>query len=352
MKYKLEYITSFFKSHGWTHSKQTNLFDIYTPPLDLDLPKSFYIEIPNIEKDKGFQKYMNGILEILDDVYSEEYVIEDFKTFFSSENSIFSLRIIDKDTEHGTIKLERLKNTFNQIFRSIKQAVVFSISNKPIFGSAKYEVLQYINSCRGRQTDYGSYIVKIELPENHLTLLQEASIPNMLFDSIEFLTLISSKYNLDEIDKSFVELYRKYINIELFEAILKLYKESEIQNVSIVLDSNKIAKKNYYQDIRGKLNKIELLIKEIKDILLEDIPLETTGNIFKLSSKHIENKGKIWIEADIAEERHVIEVSLDSERYKQAVEAHKNGLEVFIKGISKQMRNKYVIEKLEEFRIT
>ena len=95
----------------------------------------------------------------------------------------------------------------------------------------------------------------------------------------------------------------------------------------------------------------EAIQEEIKDILLESVPLETRGTIFKLSSKEIESKGRIWIEADIAEERQIIEVQLSSERYKKAVEAHKNGVEVFVKGIAKQMRNKYVIEDLEAFEI-
>lgn len=351
MAYKLENIINFLKSHGWKKINQGKLFDIYQPPNDLELPQEFYLEIPNTQQDRGFKKYIAGIIEILDDVYSERYTVEDFKTFFASDNSIFSLQIIDPDTQFGTIRLERLKNAFNQVFRSIKQAVVFSVSNQPIFGNAKYEVAQYINLCRGRQTKFGSYIVKFELPENHMTLMKERSIPNMLFDSIEFLTSISSEYDVKEINKDFVLQYQEYINIELFEAIIKLYKEAEIQNVNISLDSNSISKQNYYQNIRDQLGKIQLIVKEIKDILLESLPLETRGIIFKLSSKEIESKGKIWIEADIAEERQIIEVQLSSERYKKAVEAHKNGAEVYVKGIAKQMRNKYVIEDLETFEI-
>jgi hypothetical protein len=351
MAYKLGNITNFLESHGWQKLRQTKLFDIYEPPNRLELPQEFYLEVPNTQQDRGFKKYMDGIVEILDDVYGEKYTVEDFKTFFASDNSIFSLQIIDPDTKFGTIRLERLKNAFNQVFRSIKQAVVFSVSNQPIFGNAKYEVSQYINFCRGRQTEFGSYIVKFELPENHLTLLGERSIPNMLFDSIEFLTFISADYDLKEIDKGFVEQYKEYINIELFEAIIKLYKEAEIQNVYIALDSNKVAKENYYQNIRDQIGKIQLTVKGIKDILLESVPLETRGTIFKLSSKEIESKGRIWIETDIAEERQIIEVQLSSERYKKAVEAHKNGVEVYVKGIAKQMRNKYVIEDLEAFEI-
>lgn len=349
MAYKLGNITNFLKSHGWQIIRQSKVFDVYQPPNNLELPSDFYIEIPNNQKDRGFNKYVDGLIEILDDVYEDRYVTEDFKIFFISDNSIFSLQIIDRDTQFGSIRLERLKNAFNQVFQSIKQAVVFSVSNKPIFGNAKSEVPQYINICRGRQTEFGSFIVKFELPENHLTLMNERSIPNLLFDSIEFLTQISSEYDLREIDKNFVEQYQAYINIELFEAIIKLYKEAEIQNVTISLDSNTIAKQNYYQNIRDQIGKIQLMVKEIKDILLESVPLETRGIIFKLSSKEIENKGKVWIEAEIAEERQIIEVQLNSERYKEAVEAHKNGVEVYIKGIAKQMRNKYVIEDLEAF---
>ncbi len=351
MKYKLGNIINFLDSHGWQRIRQTKLFDVYHPPTILELPKEFYIEIPNNEEDRGFKKYIDGIAEILDDVYGDRYAVEDFKTFFASNNSIFRLQIIDHDTKLGTIRLERLKNAFNQVFNSIKQAVVFSVSNQPIFGNAKYEVAQYINFCRGRQTEFGSYILKFELPENHLTLMGERSVPNMLFDSIQFLTYVSSEYDIKDIDKGFIEEHKEYINIELFEAIIKLYKEAEIQNVNVSLDSNKVAKESYYENLRDELGKIQLTVKEIKDILLESVPLETRGIIFRLSSKEIESKGKIWIEADIAEEKQIIEVQLSSERYKKAVEAHKDGVEIYVKGIAKQMRNKYVLENLEEFNI-
>lgn len=348
---KLDYIDNFFKSHGWQKNQKLKHFDIYFPPKKLNLPDEFFLEIPKNQEDKGFSKYIEGIIGVLEDVYIRKYTHEDLLTFFSTDRSIFSLQIVDPDTKSGSIRLERLKNAFDNVFKSIKQAVVFVVSNKPIFGSAKNEVTQYLNFCRGKQTEFGSYIIKFDLPENHLTLLQERSIPNILFDTIDFLSFISEEIEVTDVDNNLINKYQDFINIELFEAIIKLYKEAEIQNVNFKLDSNKVAKEIYFENVRSKLGRLEITVKGIKDLLLKDVPLEARGTIFRLSSKEIEEKGKIWIEAEIAEEKQVIEVQLNSENYKKAVEAHWNGLDVYVKGVAKVLKSKYVIEDLQEFEV-
>ena len=68
---KLENIINFLESNGWKRIKRGKLFDIYQPPNNLELPQEFYLEIPNTQHYRGFKKYIKGIIEILDDVYSE-----------------------------------------------------------------------------------------------------------------------------------------------------------------------------------------------------------------------------------------------------------------------------------------
>ena len=210
--YNLENITSFLRSHGWACNNQTRLFDVFMPPIDLNLPDDYSLYIPNNQNDNGFIKYMNSVIETLCGIYGEKYSSDDFKTFFASENAIFSLKIIDNDTQYGAIRLERLKNAVNQMFISIKQAVIFSVSNQPIFGNAKHEVNQYMYSCRAKQTEFGSYVVKFELPENYSTLTKEHFVPELLFKSIEFLTEILSDIDQDDINSDFILKNKTLIN--------------------------------------------------------------------------------------------------------------------------------------------
>ena len=351
MKNRLENIENFFISHGWEKRDRTKQFDFYYPPDSLELPRDFYLEVPSDQNDKGFQRYTEGLIDIIEDIYVDKYPKEDIKVFFSSEKLIFSLQIIDNDTKLGTIRLERLKNAFNNMYTSIKQSVIFSVTNLPIFGNAKYDIAQYMRYCRGLQTDIGSYVVKFELPENHLTLMGERSIPNMLFDTIAFLTEITNSHEVTDINLEFIQKYKELINIELFEAIVKLYKEAELQNANIRLDSNQIAREHHLDNIRNNLGKTEILIKSIKDFILQTIPLETRGHIFRLSSKDPTHGGVVWIEAEIADEKQIIEVRLKSENYFKAVESHKNGYEIYLKGIARQTKSKYLIENIQEFEI-
>lgn len=350
MKNRLEYVVSFLNSHGWIETSATKYFFIYSPPEQLNLPKDYYLEIPKQEADKGFQRYINELVPVIEDIYGNIYSSEDVASFFTTQNHIFALQIVDNDTKLGTIKLARLKNAFNNIYNSIKQTVIFSVTNMQIFGNAKYEIAQYLNVCRGRQTEFGSYVVKFELPENHLTLLGERSVPNLLFDSIHFLTEISDKHQISEIDYDFIEGYSDYINIELFESIIKLHKEAELNDINIFLSSNSIHKAESFKNIRNNLPKIEQTVRAIKDLILQDVSLETRGYIFRLTSKDPSEKGKVWIEADIADEKQIIEVLLSGEAYSKAVDAHIKGQEIYVKGIAQQGKSRYFIEKIEEFK--
>lgn len=350
MKNKLEYIVSFLISHGWVKKSETKYFSIYHPPEQLNLPAGYYLEIPKHEADKGFQRYVNELVPVIEDIYSNTYTSQDIISFFTTQNHIFALQIVDNDTKLGSIKLARLKNTFNNIYNSIKQAVIFSVTNMQIFGNAKYEIAQYLNVCRGRQTEFGSYIVKFELPENHLTLLGERSVPNLLFDAIQFLTDISENHQINEIDYNFIEVYSDYINIELFESIIKLHKEAELNDINIYLSSNSTHKVESFKNIRNNLPRIEQTVRAIKDLILQDVALETRGYIFRLTSKDPSEKGKVWIEADIADEKQIIEVLLSGDYYSKAVDAHIKGQEVYVKGIAQQSKNRYLIEKIEDFK--
>lgn len=352
MKMKLSYIRDFLHSHGWKMNGGGKIFNHYYPPSPLDLPKEYYIDIPK-EEQKGFQAYMNQLIEILVDLYGDVYAIEDFKTFFSTENNILGFQIIDRDTAEGSIQLSRLKGTIDSTYKVIKQSVIFAVSEVAIFGSAKSETKTFLSLCRGRQTQYGSYVVKFELPNNSSTLFQKKNVASLLFETMEFISHLILTYKVEDIDQEFIENYKNQINIELLEAILGLYKEANLNHVKIVLDSHLKDKVHILENIRGKLPYMQLLVSNIKMQILEQIPLEIEGTVQSLKSNNVENGGKVKIETFVSDEKAIVEVKLPSEDYKKAVKAHRTGMRLSIKGIAKPLntKNRYLIEEVDSFKV-
>lgn len=226
-KYHLSNIVNFLTEHGWRLVREGRIFNEYEPPNSLNL-EGFHIDIPVDEKDKGFQKYIHSIIDIITDVYNGTFTADDLETFFSTERNIFSLRMTGYDTRAGSIQLTRFRNAINIFHQSLRQSVVYAVTQQPIFGQARAEANSYLKACRSKQTSFGSYVLKFELPENNMTLFEDKSVPLLLFDSIEFIFTISRDLSRNDINEDFVLTYSEKINIELLEAIIKMIKDSQL----------------------------------------------------------------------------------------------------------------------------
>ena len=80
----LEHTQEFLETNGWIRGEEGRVFVSYFPPPGLDLPDNYYIDVPKSE-GRGFEKYMNQLIDILEDIYDGRYTRADFETFFSKE---------------------------------------------------------------------------------------------------------------------------------------------------------------------------------------------------------------------------------------------------------------------------
>lgn len=348
----LEHTQEFLETNGWVRGQEGRVFVSYFPPAGLDLPDDYYIDVPKSE-GKGFEKYMNQLIDVLEDIYDGRYTRADFETFFSTENNILGVRIIDKDTENGSIGLSRLKAAISSTHKIIKQSVIFAVSEVPIFGSAKNESRDFLSLCRAKQTQHGSYVVKFELPNHLLTLFQKNNVANLLFETIEFLSFISASCEEEDINQDFIDTNKDSLNVELLEAVLMLYKESNFNEVQFILGSNTKNKTHNIGNVRGQLPRMQLLVNSIKKHIIEQVPLEIEGKVLYLKSSNVENGGKIKVETFVSDEKSSVDVQLLSEDYKKAVIAHRTELNVKIKGIAKPLnaKNRYSIENVDYFEV-
>lgn len=349
-RYNLQSIENFLKSHGWSIVGEEQLFVEYAPPKQLNLD-GYSIDIPKSDKDRGFNKYINSLLDTFVDVYVDRFTKEDLATVFQTDKNLFAIKVEGHDTALGTLQLTRFRNSVNTFYQSLRQSVVYAVTHQPIFGKARSEANTYLKACRSKQTAFGSYVLKYELPENNLSLFSERSVPIVLFDAMNFLITISNELNEEDITESFVVGNSNVINVELLESLVKLYKDSRLYNATIQLDSQNYSKEFSITTDKAKIKKMERMVKDIKEILLKRIPLEVEGTIIRLASREVEETGKIVMEVEIGEEWFKLEVLLESNDYKKAVEAHKLSQEVYVKGIAQELRHKYLIEELQEFKV-
>jgi hypothetical protein len=358
MSYKYENIVTFLTSRGWSLKEHSNLFHLYSPPSELFLPEDYLLEIPSDPKAKGFDYYINSILNIISDIYENSLSTDDLDAIFNTNSSILSFRIMDEDTENGSIKFERFSNSIDSFRKIFSQATTFVSSKKPIFGNAEFEAENFLQRCRTLQTQKGSFITKFEIIDIPILSLynriETHEINTKLFEIIDFLNQeVFKNQQIHTVDKNYVESNIEYINVELFSAIKELYNKAKINNAEYALNNYNTSKYIETYRILPKINYFNKYIQNIKEVLLELVPLEAVGFIKKLSSisPQTSDKNEVIIESTIANKTEIIKVILDSEKYIQAIEAHKNELKVRIKGFATERKTQYTIKELESFEI-
>jgi hypothetical protein len=358
MNYYLNNILTFFKSRGWQELNRTNLFAEYSPPSTLGLPENYIIEIPTVSNKNGFEKYIDNLLDILVDIDPSYLSEDDYKIIFSKKHTIVSLRIIDQDTEYGSIKLERHIDSLDSIRKMYSQAVTFVSSRKPIFGNAKEEVKSFLDSCRALQTEKGSYVTKIEIPsaeQNSLfSSVNTDEVNKKLFSILEFVNseVIKRKVPIIVNEKHIIE-YSEFINYETLISIKDLFTKVKINDAEFEMNSYSDNKIIHTEKILPKIKYFNLYIKEVKDILLKDTVVEFTGFIKKLSSQSPKYaiRNLAILETEISNTKNHITIYLNNARYIEAIEAHKNERPVKVRGKVKQGQRRYVIQEVEEFDV-
>lgn len=349
MAFRLEYIKRFLENHSWQMESMGNNFINYTPPIELDLPSDYTLQVPINESKKGVQEFCKRLVNIISDIYYNEYTEDDFNIIFSSPHSIFFFRIIDKDTQQGNIKLVRHNFTVDGIYKILQNTVTFISTHAQIFGNAKVEVDKYLESCRYLQTQKGSFITKIELPAINVNIFENKPIGNKLFDVLEFIAKEVITKDINEIDSDYVSYHRDMINVELFLSIYNIFRNVKISNATFTLFNQENTRKFDAGRINKNLSHFYKYIKKVKGVLLNDVPLEVNGYVYNLNSNTPKEAGLITMRAEIANEKHIIKVFLEGDNYDLAIEAHRSNREVMVKGIAKQKKEIYHIEKADEF---
>ena len=283
---------------------------------------------------------------------------DDLKILFTKEHSILKYRIFDADTADGSISFQKHIDSLEVFKKVLSQAVTFTTTSKPIFGNAKSEVETYLNRCRSLQTEKGSYVTKLEIPNSDIysaiNKVDSKTINNKLFDVLEYIEedIFKPKYKLD-ISENYIQDVSNILNYELFYSIKELYVKPELNNIEFQLSSVDCSRKIETRMVQKRIPYFNKYLREVKQLLLNLIPLEAIGTVNRLTSQSpkYSNKNEVIIEADLANNKEKIKVILNSEEYNEAIEAHKNEWKIKVKGVARQNRNMIYLKDLEHFEV-
>lgn len=353
-------LVNFLVRREWTHQENGDYFQL-KPPNSLQLPRDYSLfvrkEIANADKES----YLSRLLRNLSDIYKIE--IDELARMVSKASTILSLRVYDDHKNNiGLTVFEQLLSSFSRL---LEDTAAFTLTKKPKLDEDIHEAKDYLSKCNFFKTAEGSFVAKIELPSDGVLRQQglfDVQVNNNEVNVIleKTLALVESKISKSTEDEDFRNLVlenRNLINLDVLEDIKEIYEVTGIQNMDYSFNfperRSTVRMEGFDTNRIKNLSAFIGLIREELEDKVYDITLNN-GVVYGLSSKDpFEDKNKIrvyGVEKGLNQPITVV-IKLDSEQYIQAIEAHKDKKNIFIKGKAVKRKREYHIIELEKFHL-
>jgi hypothetical protein len=352
-------IISFLTNRDWQISSQNHQFIELFPPAQFNLPENFRLHIPTILDKIDSSIFINNILEIVSEFYS--LTVEDLNVLLKNESTVLKIRIHDEKTVDGQISLTRFDDVVDSIRSILRDTASFVIDKSVTSTRVPEEVSKYLNLCNFMQTEKGSFIAKIKLPSKELIKDKELfdreeifsqEINNKLSEVLSFVNLNILEGNA-QVSEEYLIQNETRINIKLFKDIETFFDRSNLKNVDFtfhnITSSNTIENLNI---TKQKLFKLTQFVEQIESHSYEVGEFTFTGKIVNLKSKDPDGlKNSVLFTGIYDNMAIIVSANLDSELYKDAIEAHKMKQNITITGLAKKTKTKARFIEIMNFKI-
>ena len=335
--YTFSSFSRFLNKLGWEKTNDLNeYYTVWHSPIIDERQEELVVPITNevfrLERD------LNNIIKTLMSFYDKkEYqILDDF------ENSVkdqVKFRVKSEMTEDGYIPLvegvQLLENTKEMLIASF-----LSVNNKKknYIGSHPETVDEAIKNIKMGQTEEGSFIINIYLPNDYYengqpSLLEEESdsftrkaLTIMEQASTELITKAETFEERNNDLSIFDDSYLLGVSSNFCSAISEISSNGQNDVEIEIVINNKI---NDKEDIRRIEIKKEIIpiIDTIKEYYKKDLTTENCvliGYVTKLHQEVDESKGDITLTCLIEEKVKKVKIELNETFYTIAQEAHRN----------------------------
>lgn len=344
---KVNSLIEYLEHNNWSKTNESIDYYSYKPPIELGFPGSYKIGIPINKSKAGFEKQFKNIVELVSDIYEISY--EDLFTILE-ENQVFKIRIIDEDTKDGKINLNRFEIIIDKIKSILHDTASFVIDKNQLINRRIPEAEKYINKCVFLQTEVGSFISKIQLPDSEILkekevfneeIITSEDVNQKLKEVLNFVNKSIFEDNIEATEDFIIE-NESLINLKLLKDIKTLYESANLKNVEFTFSNISEIKEIKSKNINGiKLNNLDNFVKKVESFGFRVEDFTFTGRVIELKSKNPEGlKNSITISGIHDGISFLASAHLDSEQYKIANDSHMNKTSITIFGKAKITKTK------------
>ncbi|MBM2816142.1 MAG: hypothetical protein HW421_2904 [Ignavibacteria bacterium] len=353
-------IKTYLIDRKWELEGSNNRYDFFIPDLKLNIESDFKLYLPNQIDKSDFYSNIERIIEILSQIHEES--ADDLSEIVIDNKQILKFHLEHINIKDGKPLLAQFENIISKIKNILYETASFTILKKPhIFEKEIEEAERYINYVRFIKNEPGSLITKVELPNEEdiqIKNIFESGIKGFVVNNklFEVINYINTKILLEEfIEPSDEELLKDkdYISVNITEKLRDFYHSIDLMDVDFeLLRIEKPKKLSVTGLTEKKLGNLLNFAKEVKKRINEIKPMSLEGKIVQLSSRDVDgDKNSIKMRTTIDNVGWGVLISLSSEDYHKAVNAHDTNKTVQITGILEKRKTEYKVTELNEFRV-
>lgn len=356
-----EQLQSFLEESGWASRREAKGLTFYYPPENLGIRGKYSIALPLDSRKPGVGSLLHGAAAALKDIYG----VGDVGSLVNRAATLGDMggparivsRFIDSKTEGGSIPLASLGAYTESLGKSLYYGARFKLAedNK----ASRLIAQHFAKECRFLQSEVGSFIAKIEVPQ---TTLREADmfgreevsstqVCSSIFSAMQFLNdrVLNGAAPLDSEDSLSEAII--LFDVELLESLAKTLTGPEMDAIDFVFEAGTIIRTTSTGWLSGeKTDRLKQFVEFIKAQLRGENDIDVSGSIVELRSRDPEgNKNYIRVESVFHGDRTFVAATLSNEQYKRALAAHENKRSVRLRGDGMRLKTQIRLTTVTDF---
>ncbi len=352
-------ITNFLKNRDWKHSGERRNRDIFIPPQNLGFDEKYRLHIYNKFEKKDFKEVMIFILEIIAEIYDENFY--ELKSIVFGDKQILSLNIKNSNHIDGKPNILFFNIFINKLKELLEEVVNFSVIKKAHFFHKMEEAERYLNYCKFIKNEKGSLISKIELPNREKikdgNLFEKSITANEINNNlIEIIYFFNKKIISSDdlkLNDAFLLSNKKYISVNVANKLKNLYTGIDLADLEISLKSIEKSRNTFIKNLnKQKINNLNEFSKIIREKIKEISENTFQGKIIELRSKNVESDDNlIVVLGEINKVKSKIAIKLNSKEIKICSDAFKNNKTISVNAVIEKEKKQYKVIKLKKIEV-
>lgn len=355
-----EKIISFLTNRGWVQTRQSSKFVELRPPQEFNIDEHFRVSVPIDLNKVDIKAYTENLITIIADFYSLSS--DDISIILEKENTILKVRVYDEKTTEGKISFNRFEELIDKLKSILTDTASFVIDKSVTSLRTPEEAYKYLNLCNFLQTEKGSFVTKIQLPSKELIKDKELfnqqeiyseDVNKRLSDVLSFVNESIFNVSAPNVTDEYLLENEEKINIKLLKDIETFYDKAELKNIDFSFHNISESRVIETQDVtKEKLFRLSNFVEQIIDKSFETINVTLRGKITTLKSRDPDGLRNNITIGGLYNDMPVVGIAnLDSDNYKNAIEAHKLKQYINVSGLARKTKTRVRFVEVTNFDV-